>query len=545
MTEPQFNLADEPWVRVMTQECEMREISLREALLDAHQFKGLSGEMEAQNVAMLRLLAAIVHTIFTRVDPEGEEEPVEDPKEAVSRWAALMKEGRFPGEPVEDYFNKWHDRFWLFHDSFPFYQVPQAEKGTLNTAAKLNGEVSESNNKARLFAFITAEGRRGMSFPESARWLLFINGFDDCAAKQRDKSQGSRSMTTGWLGKLGLVTAVGDTLFETIMLNMPMLTNSQKLWEEDKPVWEKPVPVAEERRTIPVPDNLAELYTLQSRRLLLQKDGETVTGYTILGGDAFSEQNALAEPMTLWRFVEDKKEQTSYFVPRRHDRARQIWRDFGALVVEGERETPPGVIIWCGFLKAKGYLPARRQMTFRISCVRYDSSQSSSITDSFSDALSFRANLLLEAGTAWVKEIIREIGNIESAAGVVGDLASNLAKACGQREDSPRSASDAAKEQFYLAVDLPFRDWLLELDPEQDSEDHLKRIESWQREARGIASRLGRQLVEEKGDIAFIGRTVTEKKIKYHYSSPEAYRWFKYHLSKIYPYTQKGDEQNG
>ncbi len=530
----------------MLPDCSVQEVSLVDALVNAHRYKGLAGEMEAQNIALLRLLIAITHTVFTRVDLQGNEDAVEDTAPAMKRWKALMQNGFLPEEPIRKYFSDWHERFWLIHPENPFYQVPRAEIGTENTAAKLNGEVSESNNKARLFSFLSGSGRQSMTFSEGARWLLFLNGFDDCAAKQRDKSNGSRSMTIAWLGKLGLVEAVGATLFETILLNMPMLQEDGNLWpEDDQPVWELDHPCDEERRTIPVPQDLASLFTLQSRRILLLTDGDKVTGYKILGGDAFSEQDALSEPMTLWRFVEDKKTKASYFLPKRHDRARQIWRDFGALVNAEEYRKRPGVVSWCARLKKEGMLPYEKYITFRIACVRYDSSQSSSITDFFSDALSFHSNLLTDAGAEWIRTINHELKLVDDAASEVGNLASNLAKACGLREDEPREAMNAAKEQFYLSVDLPFRDWLLKLDPEQESDDRNQLIGEWQETARRIALRLGRQLVDEKGEVAFIGRMVTENKKERHYSSPEAYNWFRNHLRDIYPNEKEGNEQNG
>ena len=546
MNEKAFNLVDESWIRVMRQDCSIQEVSLKDALIHAHLYKCLSGEMEAQNVALLRLLIAVAHTIFTRVDLHGDTGPVEDEKTALNRWKALIEAGSFPEKPIQEYLDTWHERFWLVHPEYPFYQVVQADCGTQNTAAKLNGEVSESNNMARLFSFVTASGKQRMPLSEAARWVLFINGFDDCAAKQRDKSQGSRSMTISWLGKLGLVTAVGSNLFETIMLNMTMLVNGTELWEEDdQPVWELAVPCGEERRTIPVPKNLAGLFTLQSRRILLVHDDEMVTGYKVLGGDAFSEQNALSEPMTLWQYTEDKKLKTSYFRPRTHERARQVWRDFGSLVNVGEHEICPGVVSWCRELQKKGFIPARKLLTFRITCVRYDSSQSSSITDSFSDVISFHVNLLNDAGKVWIREINRQVDLIEQAAREIGGLAANLCRACGQYGDELWAASDKAKEQFYLSVDLPFRDWLMELEPEQDADQRAELISIWQNQARRVAVDIGRQQVQEKGEVAFVGRTLKENKKERHYSSPEAYRWFMHHIGQIYPYTQKGEKVDG
>ena len=546
MKDRMFNLSDEPWIRVMTADCSVREVSLKDVLTQAHMYKKLSGEMEAQNVAMLRLLVAVTHTVFSRISPEGDEEPVENEAAALARWKALYDSGRMPEDPIRNYLEKWHDRFWLFDPERPFYQARSAENGTENTAAKLNGAVSESNNKSRLFASISGEGKKSMSCSESARWLLFLNGFDDCAAKQRDKSQGSRSMPIAWLGKLGLITAVGENLFETILLNMPMLKNADTLWpEEDLPCWEEEHPNEEERRTIEMPQNLAGLMTLQSRRLLLIRDGDRVTGYKILGGDSFTEQNALAEPMTLWRYLEDKREKTAFYLPKRHERVRQIWRDFGAMVNVGENEIRPGVVSWCGYLQQKRLLPRNRMLTFRIACVRYDSSQFSSITDSFSDALSFHADLLLEAGKEWIREINRQIVLIDQAARETGNLATNLGKASGLRDDSLKAEANTAQEQFYLSVDAPFRDWLAELDPDQEVEERLTLIMQWQQRARREAMAMGKRLTEEAGDEAFVGRKVTENKKERHFSAPEAYRWFRLHLNEIYPYAQEGDEKNG
>ena len=540
MKEREFNLADEPWIQVMQKDCAVRQVSLKEALIYAHQYVRLAGEMEAQNVAILRLLIALTHTIFTRVNLAGEADPVEDDEDyAITRWNDLNNNGCMPEKPVLDYFEKWHDRFWLFDPDHPFFQVPEAASGTPNTAAKLNGEVSESNNKFRLFSFISGEGREGMEYAESARWLLFLNGFDDCAAKQRDKSLGKRSFTVGWLGKLGLVTVEGENLFETILLNMPMVLEDGAWKEEDLPAWELPEPCAEERRTIAMPENLAGLLTLQSRRILLRREEDLVTGYFILGGDAFSEQNAIREPMTLWRRTQEKKDEPACTIPRRHERAKQIWRDFGALVAQDGDSRRPGVLSWVSRLKEKGLLPGRPLVTLRIYSVRYDSSQSSSITDSFSDSITFHSELLRELGKDWIRAIIDQIGLIDSAADAVGNLAVNLGKAAGQHGDVLTGASKTAKEQLYVTLDIPFRDWLLELDPEQDPDERLDLEKQWKEQARRTALEIGREMVDQKGDAAFVGRMVKDKNKERHYSAPEAYRWFRYRMNEIYPYAER------
>ena len=46
----EFNLLEEPWIRVRTPECTLKEVSLTDALLHAHEYAGLAGELPTQTV---------------------------------------------------------------------------------------------------------------------------------------------------------------------------------------------------------------------------------------------------------------------------------------------------------------------------------------------------------------------------------------------------------------------------------------------------------------------------------------------------------------
>ena len=74
----EFNLLQERWVRVRTQDCTVQEVSLTDALLHAHAYVDLAGEMPTQDAAMLRLLLAVLHTVFSRVDGNGVPAPFEE-----------------------------------------------------------------------------------------------------------------------------------------------------------------------------------------------------------------------------------------------------------------------------------------------------------------------------------------------------------------------------------------------------------------------------------------------------------------------------------
>lgn len=164
MAEKEFNLQDEPWIRVVKADCTVREVSLREVLLNAHTYSSLAGEMPTQDIAVLRTLLAVVHTIFSRMDENGEKRAIQDVDDALDRWEALWNLGYFPEKPVQMYLEEWHERFYLFHPDKPFYQAKDAADGTKFKAAKLNGAISESGHKERLFSMRKGERKERLTY---------------------------------------------------------------------------------------------------------------------------------------------------------------------------------------------------------------------------------------------------------------------------------------------------------------------------------------------------------------------------------------------
>ena len=56
MEQMEFNLLDEPWIRVLKKDCSEQEVSITEVLIHAHEYLDLSGDMPEQDMAVLRLL---------------------------------------------------------------------------------------------------------------------------------------------------------------------------------------------------------------------------------------------------------------------------------------------------------------------------------------------------------------------------------------------------------------------------------------------------------------------------------------------------------
>ena len=99
MKEIEFNLLTEPWIRVRLRDNTVREVSLTEALVSAQDYVDLAGEMPTQNAAVLRLLLAVLFTVFSRVDAKGEPRPLMQSDDALERCVAAwaFSGGACPG----------------------------------------------------------------------------------------------------------------------------------------------------------------------------------------------------------------------------------------------------------------------------------------------------------------------------------------------------------------------------------------------------------------------------------------------------------------
>lgn len=170
-----FNLLDEPWISVVYDEKgSTKDVSLQDLFTNAHQYKELAGETKTQDFAVLRVLLAVLHTVFSRFDVDGnayeyltiderwnqlepvDEMDIENYEEALyETWEKLWTKKRFPNI-VNQYLEKWRDHFYLFDQKYPFFQVTKEDiagdkiskaKGTSILGKNINRIISESGNK--------------------------------------------------------------------------------------------------------------------------------------------------------------------------------------------------------------------------------------------------------------------------------------------------------------------------------------------------------------------------------------------------------------
>jgi CRISPR system Cascade subunit CasA len=496
----EFNLLDEPWIRVIMKNGESMEMGILEIIKNAHLIRQIAGETSAQDICILRLILAILYA--SEVD-RARYDSIECEDDAVDLWAELWSKGHLDYDRIASYLNAYRDRFYLFGDQ-PFYQA-NIDKGTEYSVYKLIGDLSESDNKPRLFSQLSKSNLDHLSFPESARWLLHLISFDDTSAKPSVRGQSMPSPGAGWLGKLGLVYAEGDSLFETLLLNLVLTDSRGEPYPiDERPFWEKPI-CADERIEVPVPSNQMSLFTVQCRRILLKRDDEGVNGFLLLGGDVFGKINVFTETMTEWRF--DEKE--NHFIPKRHDLSRHMWRDFSSLTTASDSAVPPGIVRWASVLKERDVYPNR---STRIVAVGIHYADKDFFADgSIQDSLSFNSELLTKTNRAITERISMEcIPRTLKCVDAVGSFARNLGICNGYdpKNDANRlnSMRDEAKEQCFYMIDRPFRDWLSSFDP-SDTENISQYLNDWYSELKSIVMKQGNRLFDEAGLTAIKGKS--------------------------------------
>ncbi|MBB1246497.1 type I-E CRISPR-associated protein Cse1/CasA, partial [Streptomyces durbertensis] len=525
-----FDLTTQPWIPVLHDDGTQSELSLRDVFANADDLRRLIGDVPTQEFALLRLLLAVVHDALDGGPADTDE------------WAELWADKNCFA-PVADYLTTHREAFDLLHPQRPFFQV-----AGLRTA---RDEVFELN---RIVADVPAgapylssrmPGVDRLEFGEAARWLVHAHAFDTSGIKTGldgdDRVKGGKvyPLGVGWAGTLGGVFIEGGTLRETLLLNLIARDHPDVRQEaDDRPAWRRdpygPGPAGRVR-----PTGLRDLYTWQSRRLLLHHDRQAVRGVVLGYGDPLAPRNMqVHEPMTAWRrskAQEKKHGVVPCYLPREHDPSRSAWRGLEALLADRAEadhgpEAPPSirprVIEWVSHLVSDaGVLPRRFHVRARTVGVFYGTQQSV-IDEVVDDHVSMDVVLLHREDREYARQAVAAVGDADDAVRVLGDLATDLADAAGL-DAEPRRAG--ARDLGYAALDEPYRLWLRNLSAGDDpyaARDH------WRREVHKAVLRLGGGLVREAGEAAWQGRTVKAGSGTVWLNAASAERWFRFRLRK-------------
>lgn len=503
MTEKKFNLLDEKWIQVITLEGKTETVSFREIFFRAQEIRRLACEMPTVDIAILRVLLAVVVTVFYRYDAEGEMDELTkdnaEPEDVLERWQAYYDNACFNEKVFGDYLEEYRERFWLVHPAMPFYQVPEMKYGTEYGVLCLVGNVKESNNKATRHHFSMSEPTE-IDFAAASRWLIFLNGYA-INIKKDSKAPGTEEpVGTGRLGRMGLIYVEGDNLFDTLMLNMMPLRDGVNIWGRPKPAWESELRT-DQAHKIPQPDNLPELYTIQSRRICLTERDNAIVGFHAIGGDYCSLEDAFQEQMTLWRKTLDKKAGKEEYKPKIFRKAVQIWREFPNIFYAGQSDRIPGIVLWMQRLYDEEMLEKNRPLIFASVGFNYGD-KNYIYGDCFGDVLSLSSDFLGKIGSVWQQLVSDEIEKCRKVSDEIFLFAGDqLSRLIYGTDDRKRVIQAKLSMEYYSRINTDFRHWLMDIRPSESEKEEM--ISRWEKISCNTAGKVVEMYMDSFGTKIF------------------------------------------
>lgn len=528
-----YNLLDEPWIMVMTEDGENKKVSLKDVFRHAHEYQSLAGDMVTQDFAVMRVLLAVLHTVFSRVNAEGEtykylildnrylpqneieEDDADDYAEDLfETWETLWQKGRFP-EIVETYLEAWRDRFYLFDETYPFYQVTKesiapdkintAEAGTI-FGKNINRRISESANPQKIALFSPKDSfgknKEVLNEDEVVRWLITYQSYSGLTDKSIFKkgdykvSEGS----PGWLFDIGGIYINGNNLFQTLWLNC-MLFHTEESYriERQCPCWEYTgeyvISKYLNKKSI---INLAELYTDWSRAVYISPSIDITKGFSLQSVilPKIEYKNRFLEPLTMWISSKDEK---GVFKPKEHDINKSFWRSFGLLIPikKEEKYREPGIVRWI-----KGLREYVKYSCIQFSAVGMKKGGKKPLwmpIDEICDELQISYDVI--ADEYWIPRINDAVEETkEVIESIYGKFLRDV-KDIRRLEKEIRFV-EKEKEKLYFMVDAPFRKWLSQLKVDDSKEEAIKK---WRKRLKVIVETAAEKILKNAGYRDYIG----------------------------------------
>ncbi len=316
-----FNLIDEKWIPVRYLDGIRDELGVRDTLLRAKEIAVIEDSSPLVVAALHRFLLAVLYRAL-----EG---PID-----IDQAKALFKEG-LPGEKITVYLEKWRDRFWLFDEEYPFYQVPAYEPQEKNGKKEWRSWPAiaaehNANNAKVLFDHIEISTAGSISSRRASQWLIACQTFA-LGGGNSDfvYTKGAPSANAVMILPLGI------HLHDTLLLSL--VPENKDVLAADRPVWEQePRSLASLKEGIARPVmGVADLFTWSSRSIKFRfdGDGDTLNELVFASGVECSSEGFI-DPMFSYR-IDDKRGKLPI-----QFRDRGLWRDFASLLPDESKLAP-------------------------------------------------------------------------------------------------------------------------------------------------------------------------------------------------------------
>lgn len=350
----EFNLLDEQWILCIDHSGKYQELSIRELLSNAHQFKQFAHSYSIVNASYFFLIEALLLRVYSDAKSKANE---------AASWYKLFSAGKFDDALFEAYFQKWHSRFFLFDDQHPFFQDAEYDVNAIGSAMKLMPHYSggTGGNTSTLFDHHTEAEGIALTIKEAANFLLPAYYYG-AGGRIIGRDYFSEAPTANGLSFF----VGGENLFETLLLNLlpypdggydvPYTENDRPIWEQDQAFsWGERHFKKEGFNTFYEPYGLIDLLTWPGRKIrLIQENDGTIRNIQMHTGLKTSQKTF---PWFAY------KRNGSYI---RAQKERALWRNYDILLglknlpAEDGNKQAPYPVNWLNELIQNGYLKDRR-----------------------------------------------------------------------------------------------------------------------------------------------------------------------------------------
>lgn len=529
------NLIDDPWITV-SRGGAITQVSLRKALTHSHDIDDLALAPPTLAVAVMRQTLLPI-TIDALGLPSDEHE-----------WAGRWWAGKFDEDLLERYLDEHRHRFGLFDEVAPFAQVAslRTSKGEAKPSSLLVPSLPTGNN-VPLFGARAEDDPPAMPWQEAAGWLLHAHCWDTAGIKSgatgdpQVKSGKTTGNQTGPLGQLGIVLPKGPSLFDTLMLNLPIVPADRRPSHEerqDRPQWRRaPQDAAWSLRAA---HGLLDLLTWQSRRIRLIPSTDSGTGQTVVrevvvtGGDRLLSIPDY-EPHTGWTITKSPKAGQAPRRPRRHRSGRAAWRGLDGLLAirsDGGDASPvtSPLLQQVSGLQAESALPYDYPLGVETVGVDYGN-QSAVVENVVHDRIPLPVTALradFQVGEAVERLATDTEGLVKAVDGLEGDLCRSMG---GEMAAWDRGAR--ASERLVHRLDGVARRVLAGLQREPDRVADA--ASAWATAARKAALETADELLSDLPPAAIIGREVQVRSRSVTHRASLAELRFRAKLRQVFP----------
>ncbi|GAA3208958.1 hypothetical protein GCM10020256_05870 [Streptomyces thermocoprophilus] len=314
---------------------------------------------------------------------------------------------------------------------------------------------------------------------------------------------------TGPLGQLGVVVPTGATLYDTLLLNTPVLPDG--LEAGDRPQWawdERPASLGCKSPAAPAwserpATGLLDLLTFQARRVRLftreTEQGVRVHRVIVSAGDRLAWTPSY-EPHTAWQYTTKPKKNQPHQRSRRHTSGRAAWQGLNTLLAlnlpeQGEGPYTSLLFRQIGDLRADHVLSQQYPLGAETSGLEYGT-QSAVVENAIGDDLPLPVNALL-AQDKWLRQVLLEcVDQADKVARALDALNDDLRRAAGG-DPLPRDKGSRPSARFLHSLDQTVRRFLIGLRTVGDDDDDLleRARLAWEQSVQIAADREADQLL--------------------------------------------------